>query len=48
MPLVTHHADGEQEHEEIDGIQTGETGEPELTLAKGLAAVGVVVGEDVA
>jgi hypothetical protein len=48
MPLVAHHADGEQENEEIDGIQTGETGEPELTLAKGFAAVGVVVGEDVA
>jgi hypothetical protein len=48
VPFVAHHGDGEQEHEEIDGIEAGETGEPELALAEGFAAVGVVVGEDVA
>ena len=48
VPLVLQHADGDDEDEEIDGIETGEAGEPELALAEGFAAVGVVVGEDVA
>ncbi len=34
--------------QKIDGIETRESGEPELALDEGLCAVGVVVGEDVA
>jgi hypothetical protein len=48
VPLVLEHADREDEDEEIDGIEARETGEPELALREGFAAVGVVVGEDVA
>src|SRR5271154_6429702 len=48
MPLVLNHAYGEDEDEKIDGIEAGEAGEPELALGEGSAAIGVVVGEDVA
>ncbi len=48
VPLVLQHGDGDDEDEEIDGIETREAGEPELALGEGLRAVGVVVGEDVA
>ena len=36
VPLVLHHAEGDEEDEEIDGIETGEAGEPELALVEGL------------
>ena len=48
VPLVLHHAEGDEEHEEVDGVEAGEAGEPELALDEGFGAVGVVVGEDVA
>jgi hypothetical protein len=48
VPLVLHHAEGDDEYEQIDGIETGEAGEPELTLDQGTGTIGVVVGEDVA
>ncbi len=47
MPLVLHHAEGDDENEQIDGVEAGETGEPELALGERSAAIGVVVGEDV-
>ena len=37
---------GDDEDQDVDGIETGEAGEPELALAEGDGAVGVVVGED--
>jgi hypothetical protein len=48
VPLISDHGDGEEEDEEIDRVEAGETGEPEFALAEGSAAIGVVVGEDVA
>ena len=48
VPLVLDHAEGDEEHEEVDGVEAGEAGQPELTLDEGLRAVGVVLGEDVA
>jgi hypothetical protein len=47
LPLVLNHAERDQENKEIDRIKAGETGEPEVALRKRIAAVGVVVGENV-
>ena len=46
-PFVLHHADGDEEDEEINGIEAGDAGEPELTFTEGPGALRVVVGEDV-
>jgi hypothetical protein len=48
VPLVLDHAEGDEQHEEVDGIEAREAGQPELTLDEGLRTVGVVIGEDVA
>jgi len=48
VPLVLHHAEGDEENEEIDGVETREACEPELALEECFAAVGIVVGKDVA
>ena len=47
-PLVLDHARRYEQNEEIDGVETGEAGEPELALVEIAAAVGIVVGKDVA
>ena len=47
VPLVQNHAEGDDEDEEVDGIETREAGEPEVALDECFAAVGIVVGEDV-
>jgi hypothetical protein len=48
LPLVLHHPQRDEENEEIDGIETGEAREPELTFIEISAPVGIVVGEDIA
>ncbi len=48
VPLVLHHAERDEENEQVDGIKAGEAGQPELALDQSLRAVGVVVGEHVA
>jgi hypothetical protein len=48
VPLILEHAEGEDEDKEIDGIETRDARKPKLAFAEGFAAVGVVVGKDVA
>jgi hypothetical protein len=48
LPLALQHVEGEDEDEKIDGIESGEAGEPEVALDEGRGAVGVIVSEDVA
>jgi hypothetical protein len=48
VPFVLHHAKGDEENKEVDGIEPREACKPEFALEERFAAVGIVVGKDVA